>query len=435
MTWQLSLFGGSAAVICLLLLGFPIFVVFLILNIFGVWLFFGASGFSLLADSIFATATFSALPAVPLFIIMGEILFRCGAMDALFKSLDELVGSIRGRQFVLSLIASAIIGALSGAAMAVAGLLGRSLLPVMLRRGYDKRLTLGTILGGASLDPIIPPSGLAVLIAALADVSTGGMLIGGIVPGLMLMLLFIAYVLVRVSFDPSLAPDARLEAVETKSPWYASIGRVLPCVVVFFMVMGFIMLGIATPTEAAATGVAGAIVAALIYRGLTFQVIVDSLESAIVVTSLLLVVMSSAAMFSQLLAISGATQQVASIITKLSIPGPLMLLLLMGLPFFLFMLFDQLAMMMLLIPIYQPVIKLYGYEPIWFWTIFLMVVTSGGLSPPFGYTLFALKTAAQDTTLEEIYASAWPFVGLFVIGMVLVALFPQSVLFLQSLIR
>jgi TRAP-type mannitol/chloroaromatic compound transport system permease large subunit len=203
--------------------------------------------------------------------------------------------------------------------------------------------------------------------------------------------------------------------------------------VVFFLVMGFIMLGIATPTEAAATGVAGALVAAAIYRGLRWSVIVQSLVSAITVTSLLLVVMSSAGMFSQLLAFSGATQKIGDVVTHLAVSGPIMLLIMLGLPFVLFMFFDQLALMMILIPIYQPMLKLYGFDAIWFWTLFLMVVTSGGLSPPFGYTLFALKSAAQNTSLEEIYASAWPFVWLFCVGMAIVALFPQTVLFLPGL--
>ena len=436
MSWQVVLFGGLASVLALLVTGLPVFVVFLILNVTGVFLFFGSSGFSMLVDSMYATATFSSLPAVPLFIIMGEILFGCGAMDAVFKSLDDLVGRVRGRQYVLSLLASAVIGALSGAAMAVAGLLGRSLLPAMIKRGYNKKLTLGTVLGGASLDPIIPPSNLAVLIAALADVSTSGMLIGGIIPGLILMVVFIIYTLVRVSLDPSLAPDVSLEVdLGAKSPWYLSIARLLPCAVVFFMVMGLIMLGVATPTEAAATGVAGALIAGLIYRGLSWKLIQQALMTATTVSSTLLVVMCAAAMFSQLLAFSRGTQEIVNLAQQLLVGPNLMLVMMLGLPFVLFMFLDQVALMMILIPVYQPLLKHYGFDPIWFWTMFLMVVTSGGLSPPFGYLLFALKSAVPDISLTEIYAAAWPFLWLLCIGILVVALFPQTVLFLPGLFR
>src|SRR5438105_10447049 len=177
MTWWVALSGGMALLLTLFFLGVPIFVAFVVLNVIGVLVFFGVSGFGLFANSIYSTATLGALSAVPLFIVMGEILFRSGAMEAVFDSLDRLVGRIRGRQYVLCILLSAILGALSGAAMAVAGLLGRSLLPEMLKRGYNTRLSAGTILAGACLDPIIPPSVLAILIATLAELSTAGLLI------------------------------------------------------------------------------------------------------------------------------------------------------------------------------------------------------------------------------------------------------------------
>ena len=194
MTWWVALSGGLALLLSLFLLGVPIFVAFVVLNVVGVFVLFGASGFGLFANSIYSTATLGALSAVPLFIVMGEILFRSGAMDVLFDSLDRLIGRIRGRQYVLCIVLSAILGALSGAAMAVAGLLGRSLFPTMRKRGYDTQFSAGTILAGASLDPIIPPSVLAVIIATLADVSAGKMLVAGILPGLLLTGMFLVYV-------------------------------------------------------------------------------------------------------------------------------------------------------------------------------------------------------------------------------------------------
>src|SRR5262245_43139664 len=184
MTWWVALSGGLVLLLTLFLLGVPIFVAFVVLNVMGVFVFFGTAGFGLFANSMFSTATLGALSAVPLFIVMGEILFRCGAMEVLFDSLDRLVGRIRGRQYVLCILLSAVLGALSGAAMAVAGLLGRSLFPAMRKRGYDTQLSAGTILAGACLDPIIPPSVLAIIIAALADISAGKLLVAGIVPGI-----------------------------------------------------------------------------------------------------------------------------------------------------------------------------------------------------------------------------------------------------------
>src|SRR5262249_49888529 len=180
------------------------------------------------------------------------------------------------------ILLSAILGALSGAAMAVAGLLGRSLFPAMRKRGYDTEFSAGTILAGASLDPIIPPSVLAILVATTADVSTGKMLIAGIVPGIVLTGMFLAYVLFRVWMKPSLAPDIESDAADRRTGGSAvmALARMIPSLFVFFMVMGLIMLGIATPTEAAATGVIGAILLAGFYGRLRVALVVEAFKTA-----------------------------------------------------------------------------------------------------------------------------------------------------------
>jgi tripartite ATP-independent transporter DctM subunit len=436
MTWWIALSGGIGLLVGLLLLGIPVFVAFLILNVTGILVLMGPAGFGLFANSIFTTATITALATVPLFIVMGEILFRSGAMEAVFDSLDRLVGRIRGRQYVLCILLSAVLGALSGAAMAVAGLLGRSLLPEMLRRGYNTRLSAGVILAGACLDPIIPPSVLAILIATLAEISTASLLIAGIIPGLMLMCLFLIYALYRVWRDPSLAPDIATDTEDkSKTGLVVAVLRILPCAFVFFMVMGLIMFGVATPTEAAATGVLGAIVVAIVYGNISFRMIADAFIAAATVSALLLVIMCCAVMFSQLLTFTGATRAVAELVAQLNLPAVLMLIAMMALPFVLFMFLDQLALMLVLIPIYQPLLKFYAFDPIWFWTLFLIVATIGGLTPPFGYVLFALKSAAPSLPTTEIFRAAWPFVWLIVLGMMILAIFPDLVTFLPNLTR
>jgi tripartite ATP-independent transporter DctM subunit len=366
---------------------------------------------------------------------MGELLFRSGAMDVLFDSLDRLIGRIRGRQYVLCIVLSAMIGALSGAAMAVAGLLGRSLFPTMRKRGYDTQLSAGTILAGASLDPIIPPSVLAIIVATIADVSAGRMLIAGILPGLMLTGMFLIYVVIRVRLNPSLAPDIDMDILDRKTGGsvFMAFVRMIPSVFIFFMVMGLIMLGVATPTEAAATGVLGALAVAAYYRRLSLAMVTESLASAATVASLLLIIMASAVMFSQLLTFTGATRAMGEFITSLSLPGALMLLLMLLLPFVLYMFLDQVALMLVLIPIYKPILQIYGFDEIWFWTLFLVVAVSGGLTPPFGYVLFALKSAAPDVPMTTIFRAAWPFVWILVAGIVVMAFFPDIITLLPRL--
>ena len=418
-----------------MLAGMPVFTAFLILNITGVLLLAGPAGFGMFANSIYATATIGSLAAVPLFILMGEVLFRSGAMEVLFDSMDRLVGRIRGRQYVLCILLSAILGALSGAAMAVAGLLGRSLFPTMRRRGYDLRLSAGTILGGAALDPIIPPSILAVIVATLAQISTGKLLIAGILPGLLIAAMYIVYVLIRVRLNPRLAPDIDMEEKKSGGSALGALARMLPCAFIFFLVMGLVMLGVATPTEAAATGVFGAVLLAVFYGGLSKRMLWDAATSAARVSTLLLIIMCSAVMFSQLLTLTGAARELGEAIAHLRLSGATMLFLMMALPFVLFMFLDQVAIMLVLIPIYQPLLKVYGFDEIWFWTLFLIVTVTGSLTPPFGYVLFALKSAAPDVPLDEIFRASWPFVWIIVAAMAIMAVFPGIITLLPQLMK
>jgi tripartite ATP-independent transporter DctM subunit len=436
-SWWVVLTGGVGLLLVLLVLGVPIFVAFLILNVAGILAVFGPAGFGMFANSIFATATINALTAVPLFIVMGEIMFRSGAIEVIFDSLDRLVGRVRGRQYVLCILLSAILGALSGAAMAVAGLLGRSLFPTMLARGYDRRLSAGTILAGASLDPIIPPSVLAILIATIAQISTGKLLVAGIVPGLLLTGMFLAYVTVRVKLDPRLAPDAEDDQAKSASRGSVLIAlvKLIPSGFIFFLVMGLVMLGIATPTEAAATGVLGALLLAAGYGRLSGTLLWNALVAAATISSLLLIIVCCATMFSQLLTLTGATRALGEVVVGLKLPTALMLFLMMLVPFILFMFLDQVALMLVLIPIYNPLLKVFGFDEIWFYTLFLVVATAGGLTPPFGYTLFALKSAAPTMPIREIYSAAWPFVWIIVAGTIVLAAFPGLVTVLPNLTR
>lgn len=435
MSWDVALAGGVALLIGLLIIGVPIFVSFLILNITGVLVLFGDAGFGLLANSIYSSATYGALTAVPLFIVMGELLFRSGAMEVLFDSLDRLVGRVRGRQFVLCILLSAILGALSGAAMAVAGLLGRSLYPTMLQRGYDPKLSAGTILAGASLDPIIPPSVLAILIATIAQISTGKLLIAGIVPGIFLTVMFLGYVFIRLRLNPKLSPDIDAEVLaQHKGGAVIAVLRMIPSLFIFFLVMGLVMFGIATPTEAAATGVLGSVILAASYRKLSLNMIKEALTAGVRVSSLLLIIMCSAVMFSQLLTFTGAPQALGELVAHLQLSSWLMLTCMIALPFVLFMFLDQVAIMLVLIPIYKPILLLYKFDEIWFYTLFLIVATVGGISPPFGYTLFAFKSAAPQASMSEIFSAAWPFVWLIMLGLVLMILFPPIITALPALL-
>jgi tripartite ATP-independent transporter DctM subunit len=420
-----AVLAGVGLLLGLMATGIPVFAAFLFINLIAVALIMGPVGYGMFANSLYETTTTQSLVTIPLFILMGEILFRSNSVEILFRSIDTLVGRIRGRQYVLSILLATVFSTLSGAAMGVAAMLGRSLLPGMIARGYDARLSAGTILAGASLAPLIPPSVLVIIIGTLAGVSIAGLLVAGILPGLMFAAIFITYCFVRCWIDPSLAPE------EPKTGPNYSLGdkvwallRIIPFSIIILMVMGLILMGVATPTEAGAMGVIGSLITAAIYRNLSLRMIMEALASSVKVSTMILFIMASSKLFSQLLAFTGGATAMTEWVVSLDQSRWIMLLLLMILPFILCMFVDQIALMLIVIPIYLPIVEQLQFDPIWFWLLFLVNITVGGMTPPFGYTLFALKSAWKDATLGTVFSAAWPFVLLYVLGMVILALVP-----------
>ncbi len=436
MEWWVILAVGLTLLLAAFMTGAPIFVAFLLINIAGVLILLGQPGFGLVANSIFETTNIAALSAVPLFILMGELLFRSGSIDILFDSVDKLVGKVKGRQYVLCIALSTIFGALSGAAMGVAAMMARTLFPGMLDRGYDPRMSTGAILAGASLAPIIPPSVLVIIIGTLANVSIAGLLIAGILPGLMLSGMFLVYTLTRVRMNPKLANEdaSTSTGVVTLKEKVFAVLRVSPFALIIFCVMGFILLGVATPSESAATGVLGALATAAYYRKLNLKMFTESLASAAFITSMILVIMASSKMFSQLLAFTGSTRELTNVVAGLDLSAYVMLFIMMLIPFILCMFIDQIALMLVVIPIYQPLIKSLEFDPIWFWLLMLLNVTVGGITPPFGYTIFAFKGATNRVTLQQVFSATWPFVLIFLVGMLVIAGFPPIATFLPGLL-
>jgi tripartite ATP-independent transporter DctM subunit len=391
----------------------------------------------MVVNSIFDTTTTATLTAIPLFVLMGEILFRSGSTDVLFEAADRVIGRIRGRQYALSMALATVFGALSGSNMAVAAMMGRTVYPGMIRRGYDERLSIGVILAGSSIAPIIPPSVLAIIIATLANISVAGLLVAGILPGLLLSGLFLAYALARCRLDPTLAPPP--EGADATAPDRTPTGvvllRCLPFGLIIFSVMGFILAGVATPSESAATGVAASIATAALLGRLRLAMLWESLGQSAYIASMILVIMASSTMFSQLLAFSGATGALATLVAETSWPAWAILLAMMGIVFVFCMFIDQVALMLVVIPIYLPVVETVGFDPIWFWLLMLLNVVLGGITPPFGYAMFAFKGVAPDADLRDIFRAVLPFVGLFFVAKAVVYAVPETATLLPSLLQ
>lgn len=435
MEWYWTLTIGIVLLVALFMTGAPIFLAFLIIIVSAVVMLLGNSAFGMVVNSIYETGTTASLGTVPLFILLGEILFRSGCMEVLLNSIDKLVGRVRGRQYILSISLSTVLGALSGSAIAVGAMLGRSLLPIMRGRGYDTKLSIGTILAGACLAPIIPPSILAIIVGTLADVSIASLLIAGVIPGIFLAGLFIAACLIKVRLNPSLAPtEEEGEKIDLKGKLHAAAG-LLPFTFIIFMVMGLIMLGVATPSESAATGVFGAIMTAAYYKRLNFRMLYESVGEAALLASVIMLILCSAVMFTQLLAFTGATAALTEVVTTMDVNRWVMFFMMMLLPFILCMFIDQLGLMLIVIPIYLPILEALQFDPVWFWLLFLLNITLGAITPPFGYVMFAVKAAAPDVSMGEIFNASWLFVGLTLFGMLVMAAFPDIVTFLPELVQ
>ncbi len=436
MEWYTTLLIGIAILFALFLSGAPIFLAFLFAILTGIYFVIGPAGFPMFANSVLDTVSITSLASIPLFILMGELLFRSGTMDVLFDSIDKLVGRVRGRQYVLVIVLSAVFGALSGVAMAVAAMLGRAIMPGMIARRYDRGVAAGLIISGASLAPIIPPSLLAIIVGSIADVSIAKLLISGVLPGLLLGGIFLVYVFVRIAMNPNLAPSNVVsERSDTStSEMVMAIVRILPFVIVIISVMGFIMMGIATPSESAATGVVGALITAGIYRNLTLKMIWDSVMASITVSAMILAIMAMSKMFTQLLAFTGATSELVELVANLGFGPLVMVLIMLAVPFLLCMFIDTIAVILLTIPIYQPVVNALEFDPVWFWLLFLINITLGAITPPFGYTLFAFKAVVPDMSISNIYKAIWPFVLLFLAGIGLIIVFPGIATWLPNLV-
>lgn len=434
MDWLIILLTFFSALLALMLTGINVFIAFLAVNLTATALLIGERGFGLFINSVTDSISNGSYATIPLFILMGEILFRSGSVDVLFDSVDRLVGRIRGRLYAVVIVIATIFGALSGAAVAVSAMLGRSAMPTMEARGYSPRLSATVILAGASLAPIIPPSLLAIIIGSLADVSIAGLLIAGIIPGIIISLMTGTYVTVSVMRNHDLAPADTHDPEKDRGSVLRALLRMIPFMFIIFMVMGMIMLGIATPGESAATGVVGSIFVAILYKRASTKMLLAALTSATRLSVMIMVIVASSTLFSQLVAFTGASRELVAWATELGLSPMVMFFILMALPLVLCMFIDQIAFLLMAVPLYEPLVAALGYDPIWFWTIFLINLTVGGVTPPFGYTLFALSAAAPNITVAQVFRASYPVLVIFLLAMLLLTFVPGIVTWLPSVI-
>lgn len=438
MDWWLILVIFFGALVLLLLSRLPVAFCFMAICIVGAYLVWGGEKglYQLVAMGIVSSLCFFGLVALPLFILMGEVLFHSGMALQAIGTIDRLMGRLPGRLGVVAIVSGALFGALSGSSLGSAAMLGTMLTPEMENRGYKKAMSLGSVMSGGGLASIIPPSGMAVLIGAIAGVSIGRILISGVFPGIFLAIIYIVYIVGRCRLQPWIAPGYT-PTTTTLFQKIVSIGRdLLPFSFIILAVTGAIFMGIATPTEAAALGVLASFILAACYRSLTWNMVKKATDGTLRVTSMIFLIIALAIAFSQIIAYTGATRGLIEFVVGLNVHSTLLIVAMVILVLFLGSFMDSTAIIMITIPIFLPIIKAIGYDQLLFCLLLLISIETGFLTPPFGIILFAMKgIAPPDTTTADIYKAAIPFVVCNVVGIALIIVFPQIALLLPHLMR
>lgn len=437
MEWYLTLLLIFGSLVILMMTGLPVAFCFMLINVVGMYVFLGGmAGLEQLSISIFTTLnTFILLPIV-LFVLMGEVMFHSGIAPVLIATLDRWLGRLPGRLSLLAVAAGTLFSTLTGTSLASVAMLGSVLAPEMEKQGYKKSMSLGPILGSGGLAMMIPPSALAILCGAIGEISIGRILIAIIIPGLLMATIYAAYITIRCWFQPSIAPSYEVPPVPLLERLVTTLRYVVPQGIVIFLVIGVIFLGIATPSEAAATGAVGTVILALVYRRLDWAVAKKAITGTLSTTGMLLLIIAGATAFSQILAFSGASAGMGTLATGLPVAPITIVIAMQVVVLFLGGFMDVVSIMMITLPIFVPVILSLGFNPVWFAVIFLINIEVAGISPPFGLSLFVMKgVASTDTTMGDIYRAALPFCGLSLIAMALIIVFPTVALWLPGLMR
>jgi len=423
------------SLIALFFLGVPVAFSFLFINIIFAYVFWGGDGLTQLILSIFRSITSFSLLPVPLFLLMGEIMFLFGIAQNMMETLEKWMGRLPGRLSLLAVAGGVVFATLSGSSMAGCAMLGQTLLPEMEKRGYKYQITLGPIMGCGTLAAMIPPSALGVLLASLAQISVGDFLLSIIFPGLLMAALFGVYIIIRCAWNPQLAPQYEVEKVSLRKKLILSVKYILPLGLVIFSVIGLIVFGIATPTESAAVGALVCFILAFIYKGIQPDIVKKAIISSVKITVMMFMILTGATAFSQLLAYTGASSNLVSLATQLPLPPIVVIILMQFILILLGTFMEPLSILMVALPIYMPIIKTLGFHPLVFCSVLLINMEMATISPPDGLVLYTMKAVAPHHSMGEIYKASIPFVILDIVAMAVLLIFPQISLFLPSIAK
>lgn len=423
----LILFGG---LILLLALGVRVFLALGIISIIVTFLVSGVNGLFMLATTTYKTITDTSLIAIPLFLLMANFLVHSGIADRLFDALSYWLSGVRGGLAIVSL---GVCVALAMASGFTPGLITMGLIavPAMLKRNYDKSLALGSVMAGGVLGDVIPPSLMMIIFGFITRVSIGKLFFGGFIPGFICAGVYSIYILTRSYLQPYIAPRVG-EHVTWRLRWTSLREVVIPALIVI-AVLGSIFAGIATPTEAAGVGAFAALLSLFVYRRFSQKVIVDSCIETIKISGMALWILVAATLFGQVYTSAGAQGMVMRIVEALEVNrwfiliGMQIILLIFG------MFMDDFAIITICSPIFMPIALSLGFDPIWFGIIFILNMQIAYLTPPFGWCLILMKgIAPPEVSTTDIWRSVPPFVGMQLLVLIMVMVFPALAIWLPG---
>lgn len=417
-----------------LISGFPMAFTLATSSIVASWMFIGPQTLPFVATNIFGMMSSMILIAMPLFIFMACVLEKSGVTHDLYAFMHQLLGPLRGGLSMGTVLICAVIAAMSGVSTTGVVTMGIIALPIMLKQGYSKSIAIGPILAGGALGLLIPPSISLIIYGMIARVSIGRLFAGGIIPGLLLVFLYVSYIGIRSYYQPNLAPALPPEKrVSLKEKIALAKGLVLPLLLIT-AVLGSIFKGIASPTEAAAVGAGGALISAAINRRLDWSVVKDACYRTMAINGMIMWILFGASCFTSIFFRTGGQQLIGEVMLGVENPifiFAIILVTLIVLGFFL----DEITQIMITVPVFLPIVVQLGYDPVWFGVLFMTQVQIDYLTPPFGFTLFYLKgVAPPEVSMEDIYRSIVPFVTMQLIVVLAILFFPQIVLWLPDVV-
>ena len=406
--------------------GFALFIV----GFVGMALFSALPAGNNMASSVWATVEKWEYVALPMFILMGEILYRSGISEKLFRALVPWLYRLPGGLLLMNIVSCTLFAAVSGSSAATTATVGRITLAELDKLGYERRIAMGSLAGAGTLGFLIPPSLIMIVYAILAEVSIGKMFMAGILPGILLSTIYSGYIIFQGIRRPDIAPQT-----QDRYTWadrFKAMKDLAPTVILILMVLGSIYAGIATPTEAAALGVLGATVFAFLNRQMNLKTLFECLINAVKTNAMIMLIVVGASFLSRVMGFLGIPAAITQAITQMNL-SPYTLMILLGLVYIVLgCLLDGFSIVVMTLPIALPMVTAAGFDPIWFGIYLILMVEVSQITPPVGFNLFVIQGLTAEPIMN-IARYALPFFFLMLLTTAILTVFPEIALFLPKL--